>query len=207
MDTKARLLQFIEFKRISKREFCKKSFLSHTIFNNNSALGSDKLEKIYTAYEELNMDWVITGRGEMRYNKNQNQQHMNNDFTLGETFDSRLDQKGFFHFKNKELSEMAGCDIKQIEVLRNKNKKAYHMEEVDLLKKIDEACDLNMHEIISKYAIKIGLDFIWGYKPEWKNLTLEEIKNLNENKIEIDLSITPSQFNEPNSPYEKKVTN
>lgn len=62
---KERLLKFIDFKRVSKREFCKKSSLSHTIFNNNSAIGSDKLEKIHTAFDELNMDWVITGRGRM----------------------------------------------------------------------------------------------------------------------------------------------
>lgn len=76
MNTKTRLLYFIDFKSISKREFCKKSSLSHTIFNNNSAIGSDKLEKIHKAYEELNMDWVITGREEMIFN-NKNNQLMN----------------------------------------------------------------------------------------------------------------------------------
>lgn len=69
MNTKTRLLEFVDFKSISKREFCKKSSLSHTIFNNNSAIGSDKLEKIHNVFEELNMDWVITGRGEMIYKK------------------------------------------------------------------------------------------------------------------------------------------
>jgi hypothetical protein len=67
MNTKERILQFVDFKQISKREFCKKSGLSHTIFNNNSAIGSDKLEKICNIFDELNMDWVITGRGEMLY--------------------------------------------------------------------------------------------------------------------------------------------
>lgn len=65
MNTKGRLLKFIDYKDISRREFCKKSSLSHTIFNNNSAIGSDKLEKIHNAFDELNMDWVITGRGKM----------------------------------------------------------------------------------------------------------------------------------------------
>lgn len=69
MNHKERILQFIDYKEISKREFCRKSILSHTIFNNDSAIGVDKLEKIYNAYPELNMDWVITGRGEMIYDR------------------------------------------------------------------------------------------------------------------------------------------
>lgn len=82
MNTKTRLLDFVDFKSISKREFCKKSLLSHTIFNNNSAIGSDKLEKIHNAYEELNMDWVITGRGEMIYKNNSDMENK-----IDETFE------------------------------------------------------------------------------------------------------------------------
>ena len=67
VETKKRLLQFIDYKGLSKRRFCEKNSLSHTIFNNNSAMGSDKLELIYNNYPEINMDWVITGRGKMLY--------------------------------------------------------------------------------------------------------------------------------------------
>jgi hypothetical protein len=69
METKDRLLAFIAYKQISKRKFCLACSLSHTIFNMNKSIVSDKLERIYKAYPELNMDWVITGQGEMIRNE------------------------------------------------------------------------------------------------------------------------------------------
>jgi hypothetical protein len=65
MDTKERLLNFIAYKKISRRKFCAACSLSHTIFNMNKSILSDKLERINGVYPELNMDWVITGKGEM----------------------------------------------------------------------------------------------------------------------------------------------
>lgn len=62
---KDRIVQFIDYKRLSKRKFCEEISVSHTIFNSVSSLGSDKLEIISNKYPELNMDWVITGRGKM----------------------------------------------------------------------------------------------------------------------------------------------
>ena len=82
MKTKERIVQFIDFKGISKRKFCEKISLSHTIFNKKSALGSDKLELIAMQYLELNMDWVITGRDEMLYKTKTNIMDNRPDFFL-----------------------------------------------------------------------------------------------------------------------------
>lgn len=64
---KERILEFIDYKVISNREFCKKIKVSPNTFSTKSALGSDILIKINNEHPELNMDWVVTGRGNMLY--------------------------------------------------------------------------------------------------------------------------------------------
>lgn len=64
---KERLIQFAENEGISINQFRIKNNFSNSFFNNKSAIGSDKLLIIFRNYPTLNMDWVITGRGEMLF--------------------------------------------------------------------------------------------------------------------------------------------
>jgi hypothetical protein len=64
---KTRLLQFVGYKEISNRKFAEKIAASPNILSTKSALGSDILVQIGIKYPELNMDWVINGRGQMLY--------------------------------------------------------------------------------------------------------------------------------------------
>jgi phage repressor protein C with HTH and peptisase S24 domain len=66
-----RLLKFIELKSISKREFYKTTGLSNGYLDKNSNIGSDKIEKISSAFPEINIDWLISGYGEMLRPDNQ----------------------------------------------------------------------------------------------------------------------------------------
>ena len=66
---KDRLLQFIDCKKFTKHKFSKKNLLSNSFFNNKSAIGSDILLKIYRNFPELNMDWIVTGRGDMIFSE------------------------------------------------------------------------------------------------------------------------------------------
>lgn len=75
---KKRIIQFIDSQGISNRKFCIKISVSHVYFSTDNAVGSDVLEKIFIAYPELNMDWVVTGRGEM-YNKPERNLTLNDD--------------------------------------------------------------------------------------------------------------------------------
>jgi hypothetical protein len=70
--SKDRLKQFIEYQHITTNQFCKKNLLSNSFFNNISSIGSDKLSNIFNNYPDLNMDWVITGRGQMLYKEPEN---------------------------------------------------------------------------------------------------------------------------------------
>ena len=69
---KDRLKQFIDYKALSERKFSQKISPSATYFTSTKTIGSDKLEKIAEEFPELNMDWVITGRGEMLYKEHEN---------------------------------------------------------------------------------------------------------------------------------------
>ncbi len=64
-NTKNRLLQFIDTKGISKREFCRRIDVSHTFLNSDSEIGSDKLESIFSVFPDISADWLLTGRGAM----------------------------------------------------------------------------------------------------------------------------------------------
>lgn len=63
--TVERILQFIEYKGVSKREFASRVGISHSLMGKTNSIGSDKLEKILSAYPELNPVWLLTGAGVM----------------------------------------------------------------------------------------------------------------------------------------------
>jgi len=65
MNTKGRIKMFLDFSNISGRRLSEKIEASGNYFNVTKTIGSDYLEKIHKAFPELNMDWVVTGRGEM----------------------------------------------------------------------------------------------------------------------------------------------
>lgn len=69
MNLSERLKMFIETKGISQYRLAKESNLGQAtvsyIFLKNQPVKSDTLEKILSAYPELNANWLLTGRGEM----------------------------------------------------------------------------------------------------------------------------------------------
>lgn len=60
-----RIIEFIEYKGVSKREFASKVGISHSLIGKSNAIGSDKLERILSSYPELNPTWLLTGEGDM----------------------------------------------------------------------------------------------------------------------------------------------
>lgn len=75
---KERILQFIEYKRLSKNKFYKETGLSNGILDKQGGISSDSLEKIYYVYPEINLDWLLTGKGEMLKKEGLLQQAHNN---------------------------------------------------------------------------------------------------------------------------------
>ncbi len=65
MTTKERILQYIDYKGISQYDFSKKTGLSNGFLKAGSNVTSENLKLISTTFVDLNLDWVITGEGEM----------------------------------------------------------------------------------------------------------------------------------------------
>lgn len=65
MGIKDRLIQFIDFKGITKRQFTQKIDVSHSYIDGLKTMQSDKISKISEVYPELNINWLLLGKGEM----------------------------------------------------------------------------------------------------------------------------------------------
>lgn len=60
-----RLRTFIEYKGVSKYSFYKAIGVANGYLDKGSNIGSDKCEKICYTYPDLNLTWLITGKGDM----------------------------------------------------------------------------------------------------------------------------------------------
>ena len=66
MNSKYRLLEFLKHKGISQRVFEGAAGISNGYVNNNKgSIGSAILSKIKATNPDLNIDWLMTGEGEM----------------------------------------------------------------------------------------------------------------------------------------------
>lgn len=66
MTLKDRVKQFCERKNIAVTKFEREAGLSNGYFRGSTArMGDDKMERIHRAFPDLNMDWLVTGFGEM----------------------------------------------------------------------------------------------------------------------------------------------
>lgn len=63
-----RIIQFIDYKGISKYKFYKKTGLSNGFLDKKGTIGADKCEIIYSYYPEIDLEWLLTGKGEMLKN-------------------------------------------------------------------------------------------------------------------------------------------
>ncbi|WP_394760315.1 hypothetical protein [Flavobacterium sp.] len=64
-----RIKQYIDFKGITNQNFEKKIGYSNGAFatqlKNKGTIGSDKLENILIEFEDINPEWLLTGKGDM----------------------------------------------------------------------------------------------------------------------------------------------
>lgn len=70
---KERILQFVENQKIKKVDFFAKIQMTSANFRGlqlSSSINSSVIERIITIYPELNLYWLITGKGEMLVRKN-----------------------------------------------------------------------------------------------------------------------------------------
>ncbi len=66
MLVKERLIEFIKFKGISVREFCREIGVSETYVSSmRMSIQPDKMKIISDKFPDLSMKWLFTGEGEM----------------------------------------------------------------------------------------------------------------------------------------------
>ncbi|HVB02136.1 MAG TPA: hypothetical protein VNE41_00315 [Chitinophagaceae bacterium] len=65
MTSVERVLEYIRYKRLSKRFFYKNTGISNGYLDKVKDLGANKMEKIISAFPELNFEWLVTGSGPM----------------------------------------------------------------------------------------------------------------------------------------------
>lgn len=82
MGTTERVKEFIEYKGVSKYEFCKKLGFSNKFLDNSSNMGTDKACKILHYYPEINAEWLLTGIGTM---EKPNVQELSSNKTMTKT--------------------------------------------------------------------------------------------------------------------------
>ncbi len=62
---KERILQFIDYKGISKNKFYKETGISNGVLDKKSGLSMDTVEKFYSTFSEVSPEWLLTGEGPM----------------------------------------------------------------------------------------------------------------------------------------------
>lgn len=62
---KERILKYLDFKGLSKYSFYKKTTISNGALDKKGTIGADKCELINYEYPDINLEWLITGKGEM----------------------------------------------------------------------------------------------------------------------------------------------
>lgn len=60
-----RILNFIEYKGLSKNKFYKETGLSNGFLDKVKDIGCSKLELILNTYPEISIEWLLTGKGNM----------------------------------------------------------------------------------------------------------------------------------------------
>ncbi len=62
---KQRILQFVDSLKISKRDFYAKTSISRGTLESETGITEDTVAKFLAIYPEINLTWLITGKGEM----------------------------------------------------------------------------------------------------------------------------------------------
>ena len=117
MGATKRVLQFIEYKGITKYKFCKDLGFSNKFLDNSSNMGTDNACKILHYFPELSAEWLITGNGEMLRNEMKKEVVNANDSDLVDVLKSQIKDK---EEKESLYNDKISSQSKQIEELLNR---------------------------------------------------------------------------------------
>lgn len=127
--TKRRILQFIEYKGIGITNFFKKTGIKRGFLDTDkldSSVSDMFLAKIIAVFPELNIEWLLTGEGEMLREEGIVQQALNNvssTITQNQTINVPKDYEQLKKENKRLTQENSGLKDKIISLMEEKIKK------------------------------------------------------------------------------------
>lgn len=85
MNAKERMLKYLDSKDISQYSFSKETGLSNGFLKSGSSISSENMELISNIYIDLNLIWLITGKGEMLKAETDKSKHILSEISKQET--------------------------------------------------------------------------------------------------------------------------
>ncbi len=74
---KPRILQFLESKKLNKADFYRETGASNGILTQKNGISEDNLLRFLNFYNDINIEWLFTGKGEML--KSEKEKHINTE--------------------------------------------------------------------------------------------------------------------------------
>ena len=96
---KERIRLFAEYKKISMREIYEKTGISDGTFSNSSGLNEDSLLKFCNYFNDLDANWLLTGKGAML-------KDMENYLTDGESNNADVLEKHIIELQQKLITKL-----------------------------------------------------------------------------------------------------
>ena len=70
---KKKIMEYIDFKGISKYELYQKTGISNDVLSQKNGLSEENLLKFLNCFGDISLDWLLLGNGEMLRNYSENQ--------------------------------------------------------------------------------------------------------------------------------------
>ena len=126
---KQNILQYLEFKGVSKYEFYQKTGISNGILSQLNGISEDNLLRFLSYYTDVNTEWLLTGKGNMIKEEGYRTLYWRDDKTgdnvAGKLNESRDNQTSSNEFQYKELAESRketiNSQLETIESLKREN--------------------------------------------------------------------------------------
>jgi len=116
-----RIKQYLDFKGISNRQLELSTGMSNGSFSSqlkkNKTIGVDRLENILNTYDDINPEWLLTGKGSMlRQTKVSKTSNINSDNVIGSNVNS---PGSYTNESSAELIEIIKKQQEQMDKLIN----------------------------------------------------------------------------------------
>ena len=97
---KQNILKYLDFIGVSQYKFYKKTGITRGVLMQNNGMSEENISRFLAHYENINTEWLLTGKGEMLKNAAEKQEEPAN-------FREQLDDKNkIIQFQNKEIKEL-----------------------------------------------------------------------------------------------------